>query len=149
VDAGRVLDRHQVIADAPDLDKRADRFGGVFEKRLPERGIGPRLGDDPRADVRTDLHLVQLDDAIERRGLDVTLLDKNRFQRADAQVHFGKLRPFVMIVIVRGHEPIYHLRLAMKQGSRYDAEAMHSGCASPNATRIAPDGVTSAAARPE
>ena len=47
--------------------------------------------------VRADPGLIGLDDGVQRRRIDITLLGQDRFQRAYAQ--FG-LRQFRMVVIV-------------------------------------------------
>ena len=97
---GRVLDRDQMIADPADMAERADRLAGVLEQRLPEGGIGPRLGDDPRAVVRADLGLVGLHDGVERGRLDIALFGQNRLQRANAQLRLGQFRMIVVVMIV-------------------------------------------------
>ena len=87
------------------MAQRADRRGGVLQQRLPESGIGPRLGDDERTVARPDLGLVGLDDGIERRRIDVALLGQDRFQGAHAQLRLRQFGAMLvgMIVIVVGH----------------------------------------------
>ena len=100
----RIFDRDKMIADPADVAERTDRLGRVFQQRLFESRIGPRLGDDPRAIVGADLGFIGLDDGIERRGIDVSLLGQNGFQRSHAQFGFGEFRMVVvMMVIVFGH----------------------------------------------
>src|SRR4029434_4394061 len=77
---GRVLDCAEVIADALGAGQGRDGPGAVREQRLLEGGIAPRLGDDARADMRADAGLVGLDDAVERRALDIALLDQDGFE---------------------------------------------------------------------
>ena len=85
----RVLDRDQMIADAAEVSERPDRLGRIVEQRRLERRIGPSPRDDPRADMRADLGLVGFDDAVERCGLDIALLDEDRLQRAHPKLDFG------------------------------------------------------------
>ena len=95
-----------MIADRTDMTERGNRRGGVLQQRLPESRVGPGLGDDDGAVARADLGLVGLDDGIECRGIDVTLLDQDRFQGADAQLRLRQLRAMlvVMIVVLVGHD---------------------------------------------
>ena len=80
------------------MAERAQRLGRVLEQRLLERRIAPGLGDDARADMRADPGLVRLDDAVERRRIDIALLDQNGFERPHAQLHLGQCRSIVVIV---------------------------------------------------
>ena len=100
---GRVLDRNQMIADAADMAECADGLGGVLQQCALESRIGPGLGDDPRAVVRSDPGLVGLHDGVERRRIDIALLAQHRLQRAHAQFHLGKLRMVVVVVMMIGH----------------------------------------------
>jgi hypothetical protein len=96
----RVLDRDEMIAGARDVAERGDRRRRVLDQCLLERRIGPCLGDDLRAIVRTDLGLVGLDDGIERGWLYIALFGQDRFERADADLHLGQLRAVLVVMIV-------------------------------------------------
>ena len=98
----RVLDRHQVLADAAGEAERADRLRRILEQRALERRIGPGPGDDAGAVARPDPGLVGLDDHVERGRIDIALLGQHRFQRAHAQLHLGHLRAVLVIVVMIG-----------------------------------------------
>ena len=66
--------------------------------------IAPRLGDDLRADMRADLGFIKLDDAIERGGFDISLVDQNGFERAHPEIHLGKIGALIVIVIMFSHK---------------------------------------------
>ena len=70
---------------------------------MPKGRIAPRLGDHLRADMRADFGFIKLDDAIERGGFDISLLDQNRFERAHPQLHLGKIGALIVIVIMFSH----------------------------------------------
>src|SRR5262249_17951048 len=53
--------------------------------------------------MRADFSFVQLDDAIERGGFDIPLLDQNRLDRTHPQLHLRKMGALIIIVIVRSH----------------------------------------------
>jgi hypothetical protein len=53
--------------------------------------------------MRADLGLVKLDDSIERRSFDISLLDQVGFERAHTKIHLGKMGALVMIVIMFSH----------------------------------------------
>src|SRR5262245_53751598 len=99
----RVLDSHHVIANPSHLRQRTNRFARVLKQRLPKRRIAPGLSDHLRADVRADFSFVQLDDAIERGGFDIPLLDQNRLDRTHAQLHLGKMGAFIMVMVMCSH----------------------------------------------
>ncbi len=50
--------------------------------------------------MRADLGFVGLDNAIERGGLDITLLNQDRLERTHPKLYVGQLRPMFVIVIV-------------------------------------------------
>ena len=93
----------QMIADPSHFSKRAGRFARVLEKRPPKSRSGPRFGDNLRANMRTDFGFIKLDDAIERGGFDVSLLDQDRLERAHPQLHLGKIGALIMIMIMCSH----------------------------------------------
>jgi len=82
----RILDRHEMIADAADMAERADRLARVLDQRSLEIGIGPGLGDHAGAVMRTDLGLIGLHDGVQRGGIDIALFRQHRLQRAHAQL---------------------------------------------------------------
>src|SRR5215470_54497 len=53
--------------------------------------------------MRADFSFVQLDDAIERGGFDIPLLDQNRLDRTHPQLHLRKMGGLIIIVIVCSH----------------------------------------------
>ena len=53
--------------------------------------------------MRADFGFVKLDDAIERRGFDIALVDQDRFERAHPQLHLGKIGTLIVIVIMFSH----------------------------------------------
>ena len=53
--------------------------------------------------MRADFSFIKLDDAIERGGFDISLLDQYRFERAHPQLHLGKIGALIMIVIMFSH----------------------------------------------
>ena len=61
--------------------------------------IGPGLGHDPARRCGADLRLVGLDQHVDRRGVDVALLDEDRFERAHAQLDLGQLAVVVIVVV--------------------------------------------------
>ena len=78
------------------------RFGGVLEQRLLEGRIAPGPGDDARADMRADLGLVGLDDAVERGRVDIAFLGQHGFERADARLHLGQFGAVVVMMVIVG-----------------------------------------------
>ena len=53
--------------------------------------------------MRTDFGFIKLDDAIERGGFDIPLLDQNRLERTHPKIHLGKIGALIMIVIMFSH----------------------------------------------
>jgi hypothetical protein len=83
-----VGDRDDVLADAIEQPGVADRRGSVRQQRALECGIGPRLGDHPRAAVRADFGFVGLDQRVDCDRIYVALLGQDCFERAHAQLRF-------------------------------------------------------------
>ena len=89
-----------MIADPVHQAERDDRLAGIGEQRLFERRIAPGLGDDAGAVMRADLGLVGLDDEVDRRGVDIALLGQHGLKRPHAQLHLGKLRAVVVVIVM-------------------------------------------------
>src|SRR5215831_16334938 len=119
VDLLRVLDRHEMVADAADMAKRRDRGGAVREEMALELGISPGLRDDARAVARADLGLVSLDDQIERLGIDITFLGQNRFQGAHAELHLTELGAVVIVMMMIVAFAAHGANLADARGLAY------------------------------
>jgi hypothetical protein len=73
----RILDDGDMLAAAPAVTELADRLGAVLEEARLEVGIAPGMRHDMRAVARPDLHLIGLDDRVERGGVDQALLDEH------------------------------------------------------------------------
>src|SRR5260221_13591677 len=94
----RVLDRDQ-MRRAPGKTQRTDRRGGVGEETVLEIGVRPRLGDNARPDMGTDLGLVGVNDEIKRLRVYIALLGQDGFERAHAQLHLAELRAVIAFVM--------------------------------------------------
>src|SRR5512142_777718 len=89
-----------MIGDAAERAVLVDRLGRVFEKALLEPRVAPGLGADARPDMRPDLGLERLDDAVERGGIDIAFLGQHGLERANAGLLLGQLRVSAMIVVM-------------------------------------------------
>ena len=87
----RVLDRHRVLALPACETQGGDGRGGVRAEPLEEVVVGPGLGDDLGAVPGPDAGLVSVDQCIDRRWVDVSLLSQERFQRTHTDLDVGKL----------------------------------------------------------
>jgi hypothetical protein len=72
----------------------------VDEQALFVRPIGPRARDNASAVARTDPVFIAIDQRVERRALDQTLFDQERFQGFDAKGHVGGNGLVLMFVLV-------------------------------------------------
>ena len=74
-----------------------DRRGRVLQQPRAIGRIAPGLRDHADAVARADLLLIEIDQEIEGRRIDIAFLGQDRFQRAHAQLG---LRQIGMVVIV-------------------------------------------------
>jgi hypothetical protein len=70
--------------------------------------------------MRADFSFIKLDDAIERGGFDISLVDQYRFEHPHPQLHLGKVGALIMIVIMSGHSRNIPNQIA---GVHYKTEA--------------------------
>ena len=94
---GRVLDHHHMLALAAGIVEFGDRRGRILHQPGAIGRIAPGLGYHADAVARSDLLLIEVDQEIEGRWINIAFLGQDRFQRTHAQ--FG-LRQLGMVVIV-------------------------------------------------
>ena len=121
---GAVLDRHDVLALSARIAELGDRVGRVGHEALAIVRIAPRPGDHARAVARADPRLVALDERVEGRRVDVTLLDEQGLERAHTRFDVRHLRA-VVAVVVAAHDdaPAFLVgrRALLRDGSRSSA----------------------------
>ena len=104
----RVLQHHHVLALEPGKAQLGDCLAAVFDEALFVGGISPGSRHHLGAVARADALLEEVDDLVDRAGVDEALLDEERFQRLDAQrrllrvVRCGSARPSQVILSSEG-----------------------------------------------
>src|SRR5262249_10205600 len=92
-----------VLALHAGITKRSKRLCWFGEKSLLEVLIEPRPGYNSSPIPGPDFFLVGLDQKIDRRRIDITLLMENTFEGADAEFHFRQVGAFVIVVVFMRH----------------------------------------------
>ncbi len=108
-----------MLALAAGIAELGDRRGRIGAEPLEIGGIAPGLGDDARAVPRPDLGLIGLRDRIDRRGIEVALLDQDGFQRLHPERDLRQGGTVVVSMVVRRVIVIVHggsLGLDLRKG---------------------------------
>src|SRR5207248_11661000 len=99
-----VLEGNHGLALPARVAERSDGSGGVPKEPVAKLRIDPRPRDHPRAIAWPGLPLIGVDQDIERRRIDVSLLRQDRPQRLDPPLHLAGPAVFRMAVASVGRD---------------------------------------------